>query len=95
MERLSVLQAHVDALQSEAGTRADSPQTRPTTPDTPALHAVADQFGQVIATGDGDQTEALLPTCRLCADGLRATGKWARQDSNLRPTDYESAALTN
>ena len=21
--------------------------------------------------------------------------KWARQDSNLRPTDYESVALTN
>ena len=21
--------------------------------------------------------------------------EWARQDSNLRPTDYESAALTN
>jgi hypothetical protein len=26
---------------------------------------------------------------------LQAFSSWARQDSNLRPTDYESAALTN
>ena len=26
---------------------------------------------------------------------VQALFEWARQDSNLRPTDYESAALTN
>jgi hypothetical protein len=26
---------------------------------------------------------------------LQVFWEWARQDSNLRPTDYESAALTN
>ena len=30
---------------------------------------------------------------RACCPGLR-TGEWARQDLNLQPTDYESAALT-
>jgi hypothetical protein len=32
----------------------------PTTPDTAQLQAVADHLGQVIATGDTDQTKALL-----------------------------------
>jgi hypothetical protein len=37
----------------------------------------------------------------LAADGGKTRGrksfvfKWAQQDSNLRPADYESAALTN
>ncbi|HEX4837820.1 MAG TPA: hypothetical protein VFV03_04775, partial [Solirubrobacteraceae bacterium] len=32
----------------------------PTTPDTAALHAVADQLADVIANGDTDQAKALL-----------------------------------
>jgi hypothetical protein len=28
------------------------------------------------------------------SDAVCKSGKWARQDSNLGPTDYESAALT-
>jgi hypothetical protein len=34
----------------------------PTIPDTAALRAVADQLGQVLATGDPDRTKALLRT---------------------------------
>jgi hypothetical protein len=33
-------------------------------------------------------------TCDL-RDSDGCGEEWARQDSNLRPTDYESAALTN
>jgi len=31
----------------------------------------------------------------LHCDTFSTIGWWARQDSNLRPTDYESVALTN
>ncbi len=32
---------------------------------------------------------------RLTSTPPSAVAKWAQQDSNLRPADYESAALTN
>ena len=31
----------------------------------------------------------------LKGEPLEGLQEWAQQDSNLRPTDYESAALTN
>lgn len=42
-----------------------------------------------------------IPTAILCKDFLhqqkmeKGYHKWARQDLNLRPIDYESTALTN
>lgn len=44
----------------------------PTTPDTAALHAVVDQLAHVIATGDTDQTKALL---RILIADLRVNSR--------------------
>ncbi len=52
-------------------------------------------------SNDGDGLAALLP--RRYTEGFwdffqrgkSFVFKWAQQDSNLRPADYESAALTN
>jgi hypothetical protein len=40
-----------------------------------------------------DARDAIEPTFLIPAVRRRQV-RWARQDSNLRPTDYESAALT-
>ena len=60
-ERLSSLDARLDSLRGQDQALArDLAADAPTTPDTAALHAVADQLGQVIETGDPDQAKALL-----------------------------------
>jgi hypothetical protein len=60
-ERLSTLDTRLDALQAQDQALARELATEaPTTPDTAALNAVADQLAHVIATGDSDQTKALL-----------------------------------
>src|SRR4029077_10746121 len=66
-ERLSALDTRLDALQAQDQALANElAADTPTTPDTAALHAVADQLGHVIATGDAEQAKALLAT--LIAD---------------------------
>jgi site-specific DNA recombinase len=60
-ERLSALDTRLDTLQGQDQALArELAAEAPTTPNTAALHAVANQIGQVIATGDTDQTKALL-----------------------------------
>lgn len=60
-ERLSALDTRLDALQAQDQALArELDAGTPTAPDTAALHAVADQLAHVIATGDPDQTKALL-----------------------------------
>ena len=60
-ERLSALDTRLDALQAQDQALArELAADAPTTPDTAALHAVADQLDHVIANGDPDQTKALL-----------------------------------
>jgi chromosome segregation ATPase len=60
-ERLSALDTRLDALQAQDQALAhELAADMPTTPDTAALHAVADQLAHVIANGDTDQTKALL-----------------------------------
>jgi site-specific DNA recombinase len=71
-ERLSALDTRLDALQAQDQALArELAADAPTTPDTAALHAVADHLAHVIATGDTDQTKALLrtssPTCASTA----------------------------
>jgi site-specific DNA recombinase len=60
-ERLSALDTRLDALQAQDQALAfELAADTPITPDTVALHAVADELGQVIAAGDTDQTKTLL-----------------------------------
>ena len=40
----------------------------------------------------GGPASQVLVGPRCCR---KADGRWAQQDSNLRPSDYESAALTS
>ena len=54
------------------------------------------------ATPSARDTENLRPNLRIigsrvmcAAAGMGERRKWALQDSNLRPSDYESAALTD
>ena len=72
-QRLSALDTRLDALQAQdqALVRELAADT-PTTPDTAALHAVADHLAQVIATGDTDQTKALL---RILIADLRVNNR--------------------
>ena len=72
-ERLSALDTRLDALraQDQAFARELAADT-PTTPDTAALHAVADHLAHVIANGDPDQTKALL---RILIADLRVNGR--------------------
>jgi site-specific DNA recombinase len=72
-ERLSALDTRLDALQAQDQALArELAAEAPTTPDTTALHAVADQFASVIATGDTDQTKALL---RILIADLRVNSR--------------------
>jgi hypothetical protein len=92
--------ARLDSLRGQDQTLArDLAADTPTTPDTAALHAVADQLGQVIETGDPDQAKALLriiiaelrinsrdeilPTYRVGAPAVCA------QTSSVEPTGLE------
>lgn len=60
-ERLSTLVAHLDALQAQDPALAhETLRGDTTTPDTTALHAVADQLAHVIANGDTHQAGTLL-----------------------------------
>ncbi len=45
-----------------------------------------------VDAGPGDGERALEEMQRA---GARTVARWGREDSNLRLTDYESAALTN
>jgi site-specific DNA recombinase len=100
-ERLSALDTRLDALQAQEQALArELAADTPTTPDTAALHAVADQLAHVIAHGDTDQTKALLriliadlrvnsrrevlPTYRVGAPVVCA------QTSSVEPTDLKS-----
>jgi site-specific DNA recombinase len=70
-ERVSALDTRLDALQGQ-DQALELAAEAPTTPNTAALHAVTDQIGQVIATGDTDQTKALL---RILIADLRVNGR--------------------
>jgi Replication-relaxation/Recombinase zinc beta ribbon domain/Recombinase len=62
-ERLTALDVRLDALRGQDQALArELAADIPAIPDTAALRAVADQLGQVIATGDPDRTKALLRT---------------------------------
>ena len=53
--------------------------------------AVRDAIAAVdVRAGDGERALAQMRRA-----GARVVGGWGREDSNLRLTDYESAALTN
>jgi site-specific DNA recombinase len=72
-ERLSALDTRLDALQAQDQALArELAAEAPTTPDTAALHAVADQLAHVIAHGDIDQTKALL---RILIADLRVNSR--------------------
>ena len=48
------------------------------------------------SVGITNESAKKVPICFVDKTKLLLTlFKWARQDSNLRPTDYESVALTN
>jgi hypothetical protein len=69
-------------------------------------HDAADRLGRVVADANGPHLRAVSGHARDTVDdpgvhadaedaaGAGETG-WARVDSNHRPTDYESAALTS
>ena len=60
-QRLSALDTRLDALHEQDQTLASELSAEaPTTPDSSALRAVADQLGHTIAHGDPDQAKALL-----------------------------------
>jgi len=60
-QRLSALDARLDALQGQDQTLAlELAADTPTTPDTATLRAVADQLDHVIAHGEPEQAKALL-----------------------------------
>jgi site-specific DNA recombinase len=72
-ERLSALDARLDGLREQDQALAhEIAADTPTTPDKAALHAVADQLGQVIANGDADQAKALL---RILITSLRVNSR--------------------
>jgi site-specific DNA recombinase len=78
-ERLSSLDARLDSLRGQDQTLAlELAADTPTTPDTAALNAVADQLGRVIETGDPDQAKALL---RILISELRVNSR-----SEILPT---------
>ena len=78
-ERLSNLDTRLDSLRGQDQALArDLAADTPTTPDTGALNAVADQLGQVIETGDPDQSKALL---RILIAELRVNSR-----SEILPT---------
>ena len=63
--------------------RFDGIDARQATADVPLTTAA-------MMLGHADvATTAIYSASKVCFNW------WARQDSNLRPTDYESAALTN
>jgi site-specific DNA recombinase len=78
-ERLGALDVRLDALrgQDQALARELSADI-PTAPDAAALSAIADQLGQIIATGDPDQAKALL---RILIAELRVNSR-----SEILPT---------
>ena len=51
-------------------------------------------IARVPAQAEEDRPRVGLGTVSSAEAGIHAATKWARQDSNLGPTDYESAALT-
>jgi hypothetical protein len=63
----------------------NSPQRRPTTPDSSALRSVADQLGRSIAHGNPDQAKTLL---RILIAELRVNSR-----SEILPT-YRLSAPT-
>jgi hypothetical protein len=82
---LSVLDTRLEALQAQDQALArELAADAPTTPDTAALHAVADQLARVIATGDTDQIKALL---RILIADLRVNSR-----AEILPT-YRVGAL--
>jgi site-specific DNA recombinase len=72
-QRITVLDTRLDALQGQDQALAhELAADAPTTPDTAALQAVADRLGRVIATGEPDQTKALL---RILIADLRVNSR--------------------
>jgi len=72
-ERLSALDTRLDVLQAQDQALArELAAEAPTTLDTRALHAVADQLAHVIVNGDTDQTKALL---RILIADLRVNSR--------------------
>jgi site-specific DNA recombinase len=72
-QRLSVLDARLDALQDQDQALArEMDADTPTTPDTATLEAVADGLSRVVATGDTDVAKALL---RILIADLRVNSR--------------------
>lgn len=100
-ERLSALDARLDALQAQDQSlaREMSADTH-TAPDTAALEAVADELGRVVATGNTDQAKALL---RILIADVRVNSRAeilpiyrvaaptvCAHNSSVEPTDLKS-----
>ena len=60
----------------------------PSAPRPESVHAPVHARGGISGTSDTDDPRSRAGSAQPCGC------KWARQDSNLGPTDYESAALT-
>lgn len=62
-----------------------------------ALHAgfEATVLADAVAAVDAEQGDGRRALDEMAAAGARVATGWGREDSNLRLTDYESAALTN
>jgi hypothetical protein len=71
----------------------DRPISSTSSPTTPALWSPATTSGSPPKANPG--VSVCMQARRQGPLHRRAASLWARQDSNLGPTDYESAALTN